>query len=149
MTMAALSGEVPSQPSALQEKLEAVAAHLEVVDDLTERVGDLERRTAGPEFHRGNQSPGPLSEVSFGGEAPVKAAQAESMGRELGDLQLRMDANDGKLKSLSEEVRTKLALAKAEGQGAQTQLNDLAARMGSFEQILSTMQEANFGGIWG
>ncbi|CAL1152555.1 unnamed protein product [Cladocopium goreaui] len=142
-----LPSEGAPQPSALQEKLEAIAAHLEIVDDLTDRVGDLERRwslSAGQEVHGMGSPPGPLSEVSFGGEAPMKAASAhaETVGRELGDLQLRLDANDGKLKSLQEEVRTKLALAKAEGQGAQTQLNDFAARLGSFEQILSTMQEA-------
>ncbi|CAK9102246.1 Hypothetical protein (Fragment) [Durusdinium trenchii] len=130
--------------AALQEKLEAVALHLEIVDDLTERLGDLERKwNAGPEPHGMGSPPGPLSEVSFGGEAPVKAsAPSDHLGRELGDLQLRFDANDTKLKSIHEELRTKLALAKADSQGTQAQLNDLAARLGGDEQILSTLQEA-------
>ncbi|CAE7436831.1 unnamed protein product [Symbiodinium pilosum] len=104
---AAPDKEVPAQPSALQEKLEAVAEHLEVVDDLSDRIAELERRlSTGQDFHPnlGSSSPGPMSEVSFGGEAPLKASNAlpDGVASQLGELQLRIDAIDLKMKSVQE-----------------------------------------------
>lgn len=66
----------------------------QVVDDLSDRLAELERQLK-PE--RG--SPQPMSEVSFGGEAPVRPAE----GLGLSDLQLRLDAGDQKMKALQEE----------------------------------------------
>ncbi|CAJ1429556.1 unnamed protein product, partial [Effrenium voratum] len=132
--------EPVARPTALQEKLEAVAEHLEVVDDLSERLCDLERRFAtGHESHAlGNQSPGPFSEVSFGGEAPMKASAAHDMSRELAELQTRMDG-EGRWKERHAELQ------KAQAEEVQTlsgKLTDLTSRLGKSERLLSSLQEA-------
>eukprot|EP00439_Symbiodinium_sp_Y106_P065742 s4185_g10.t1 len=140
--------EAPTQPSALQEKLEAVAEHLEVVDDLSDRLAELERRmSTGQDFHPlGSSSPGPVSEVSFGGEAPLKASSAPDLSAsQLGELQLRMDAMDLKMKSVQEAAATKQS--KPDGkveedlQALRKELVSLTSRLGAAELELSSATE--------
>ncbi|CAE7603535.1 unnamed protein product [Symbiodinium sp. CCMP2456] len=134
--------EAPAQPSALQEKLEAVAEHLEVVDDLSDRLAELERRmSTGQDFHPlGSSSPGPVSEVSFGGEAPLKALPGL-----LGELQLRMDAMDLKMKSVQEAAATKQSKpdgkVEADLQALRNELGSLTSRLGAAELELSSATE--------
>eukprot|EP00931_Biecheleriopsis_adriatica_P046722 TRINITY_DN26856_c0_g1_i1.p1 TRINITY_DN26856_c0_g1~~TRINITY_DN26856_c0_g1_i1.p1 ORF type:complete len:1680 (+),score=520.77 TRINITY_DN26856_c0_g1_i1:66-5105(+) len=108
-------GEVPG---GLQEKIEAIAEHLEVVDDLADRMGEVERRLAGGSDcppNVGGASPGPASEVSFGGDGPFKVSnlQAEGFAKELAELQLRCSGADKELKSLHEALSSKFSAAEA------------------------------------
>lgn len=140
--------EAPAQPSALQEKLEAVAEHLEVVDDLSDRLAELERRmSTGQDFHPlGSSSPGPVSEVSFGGEAPLKVPSAPDVAAsQLGELQLRMDAMDLKMKSVQEATATKHSKpdgkVEADLQALRNELGSLTSRLGAAELELSSATE--------
>ncbi|CAE8634450.1 unnamed protein product, partial [Polarella glacialis] len=88
-----------SHSSGLQEKLEAVAEHLEVVDDLSDRVIELERRLGLVAFSGGGASPGPASEVSFGGDAPFKELALQ-------DLQHNFQAAMDEAENLPPELGT-------------------------------------------
>jgi len=100
----------------LKEKLEAVAEHLDVVDDLAERVADLERSQAvlGSKGGGGTcgipASPQHGSEVSFGGDAPIRAISAaslqviESLPQDVGDLRERLVGLELNVKSLHHSV---------------------------------------------
>eukprot|EP00933_Yihiella_yeosuensis_P039659 TRINITY_DN33771_c0_g1_i1.p1 TRINITY_DN33771_c0_g1~~TRINITY_DN33771_c0_g1_i1.p1 ORF type:complete len:1387 (-),score=430.78 TRINITY_DN33771_c0_g1_i1:373-4095(-) len=103
----------PSKAGAgLQEKLEAVAKHLEIVDDLADRIQALEIRIGGAagsdlSQHLGGASPGPPSEVSFGGDAPIRTSsfpQADGSLKELGDLAVRLGTAEQELKGLREAL---------------------------------------------
>ncbi|CAE7387999.1 unnamed protein product [Symbiodinium natans] len=146
----ATENEAPGQPSALQEKLEAVAEHLEVVDDLSDRIAELERRfSTGPDFHpMGSSSPGPVSEVSFGGEAPLKVAAgpADAVAGQLGELQLRMDAIDLKMKSVQEAAALKQSKPDREAEekleALKHELSTLTSRLSAAELQLGSAKEA-------
>eukprot|EP00930_Biecheleria_cincta_P062788 TRINITY_DN4822_c0_g1_i4.p1 TRINITY_DN4822_c0_g1~~TRINITY_DN4822_c0_g1_i4.p1 ORF type:complete len:1651 (+),score=530.46 TRINITY_DN4822_c0_g1_i4:89-4954(+) len=130
--------------SNLQEKLEAVAEHLEVVDELSDRVAELERRvTAGAggsdcPANLGGASPAPASEVSFGGDGPFKV-QAESFSKELGDLQSRCQGAEQELSSLRKELQGKLSALEASAKAAAKQeaLDALKADVGSLRESLA------------
>lgn len=87
----------------VKEKLEAVAEHLEVVDDLADRVAELERRAFSLEPGPMLSSPAKTSEVSFGGDAPIKdAAKDKAAGST--ELHARVLASEQELKALRESI---------------------------------------------
>mmetsp|Transcript_54892 Transcript_54892/g.161376 ORF Transcript_54892/g.161376 Transcript_54892/m.161376 type:complete len:1469 (-) Transcript_54892:120-4526(-) len=100
----------PGGAAAMQQKLEAVAEHLEVVDELAERVAELERR-ASEGFGVASQSPmgSPVgqitSEVSFGGEAPMRgAAAAGATSSQIDGIQQQLSEFERDISSLRESV---------------------------------------------
>eukprot|EP00434_Breviolum_minutum_P016447 symbB.v1.2.014499.t1/scaffold1061.1/size140413/5 len=125
----------------------------EVVDDLAERVGDLERGTAGPEFHRGNQSPGPLSEASSGGEAPVKGEldgktvaikpneELEDMRRRLHWLEEREPHVQNNLCELAEQVSNLKQQANSVEAALQDKVTKIKSIMGSLHKEVKSSAE--------
>jgi len=93
----------------LQEKLQEVAEHLELQDDLETRVADLERRLEGLSTSSGQHLLEKGGEVSFGTEATVPRGadtsharslphpHVDEMQQDIHDLRARITAAEGRL----------------------------------------------------
>lgn len=114
----------------MKDKLEAVAVHLEVMDELVDRITELERQVP----RSSNPLPATHTEVSFGNDDALKAAQGVASA----DLQFRVDATEKELQSLRDEFSKARpapdASLQSQGKASQT----LAGR---FEKLLEATLE--------
>merc|ERR1719424_1019685 len=106
----ARDGEAGARPQGLQQQLEAVAIHLEAMDELTERVAELEQRCNAGSIVGGDGNPedqvsfGPPMERATSSDALTK--EVDNMNREVAEIRGRLMAAERSLEKLPRRRRT-------------------------------------------
>lgn len=116
------------------------------MDELAERVSELERRVQGGAVQPGGASPNPDSEVSFGGDAPLRGhVPPKDVTQELAEFQARQTRSDTEVQGLREDlsklraiVEEAKVLSKKDGDATNNATKDLASQI----QALKAAQES-------
>eukprot|EP00928_Gymnodinium_smaydae_P038959 TRINITY_DN26737_c0_g3_i1.p1 TRINITY_DN26737_c0_g3~~TRINITY_DN26737_c0_g3_i1.p1 ORF type:complete len:1730 (+),score=510.19 TRINITY_DN26737_c0_g3_i1:209-5398(+) len=138
----------PQQQSAgvleLHDKLNQVAGQLELVDELADRVDELEKRQAKA---AGHPSPGPPSEISFGGDGLGKAASIASLGgvKELDEVRDRLGGLEDQIGNLQKGLTKQEKLGHELEKGFKAEIGSLKGivdKVSALDERTLSLEEA-------